>query len=109
MENLPPAVVTDVENPDLRCLKVMVGIIHLHFAQKLTLAQIAASGAVGQSKCCKLFMRFLNQTPMAYVNQYRLYQSLELLRDTAMVRNGDRAGRRLWQRQLLRGGFPQRL
>lgn len=29
-------------------------------------------------------MRFLNQTPMAYVNQYRLYQSLELLRDTAM-------------------------
>ena len=48
------------------------------------MAQIAASGAVGQSKCCKLFMRFLNQTPMAYVNQYRLYQSLELLRNTAM-------------------------
>ena len=84
VENLPPAVVTDVENPDLRCLKVMVGTIHLRFAQKLTLAQIAASGAVGQSKCCKLFMRFLNQTPMAYVNQYRLYQSLELLRNTAM-------------------------
>lgn len=41
-----------------------------------------ASGAVGQSKCCKLFAKYIKQSPNTYVTQYRLDKSTALLKDT---------------------------
>ena len=52
---------------------------------KITLADIAASGAVGQSKCCKLFAKYIGQTPNLYLIQYRLGKSTELLKNTDMT------------------------
>ena len=43
---------------------------------------IAASGAVGQSKCCKLFSSYLHQTPNEYLTAYRLNKGCELLCNT---------------------------
>ena len=43
---------------------------------------IAQAGAVGQSKCCRLFHRYISQTPNAYLTQYRLNQSLWFLKNT---------------------------
>ena len=65
-----------VHNSDLSVLKNMVSYIQHNYAQRLTLADIAASGSVGQSKCCRLFGRYLHQTPGAYLTQYRINQSL---------------------------------
>ncbi len=67
---------------DLLIVKNMVGFIQKNYRQKITLAEIAASGAVGQSKCCKLFARYFSQSPNEYLNRYRLGKSMEMLRNT---------------------------
>ena len=60
----------------------MVSFIHENYGGKVTLEEIAAAGAVGQSKCCKLFSRFFFQSPVMYLTQYRLTKSIELLLHT---------------------------
>lgn len=75
---------TKQQSNDLTLTKNMVGFIQKNYALKISLADIAASGAVGQSKCCKLFAKFFSQTPNEYLTQYRLNKSIELLRDTDM-------------------------
>ena len=64
---------------DLTAARNMIGFIQKNYARRITLKEIALSGAVGQSKCCKLFAKYFGQTPNTYLNQYRLNKSLELL------------------------------
>lgn len=83
IENMPPSdSAGGSENGDLMIIRNMVSFIQRRYAEKITLAEIAASGAVGQSKCCKLFAKYLAQTPNGYLNRYRLSKSTELLSGT---------------------------
>lgn len=70
------------QSNDLTITKNMVGFIQKYYTHKISLTDIAVSGAVGQSKCCKLFAKYFGQTPNAYLTQYRLNKSIELLRHT---------------------------
>lgn len=70
------------QSQDLLVVKNMVGFIQKNYRQKITLAEIASAGAVGQSKCCRLFARYFAQSPNEYLNRYRLDKSLDLLRNT---------------------------
>lgn len=70
------------ESLDLTITKNMVGFIQQNYTRKISLAEIAASGSVGQSKCCKLFSHYFQKSPMQYLIQYRLNKSIDLLRDT---------------------------
>lgn len=84
-ENLPPSLdnaAAPLQGSDLSVVKNMVGYIQKHYVHKISLMDIAASGAVGQSKCCKLFARYFGQTPNLYLNRYRLSKSMELLQYT---------------------------
>ena len=74
----------DPGNSNLAIVKNMVGFIQENYRRKISLDEIAAAGAVGQSKCCKLFSAYLGQTPNAYLNRYRLDKSAELLRYSDM-------------------------
>ena len=85
-ENIPPAHNgRKRQTGDLAVLKNMIGFIQQSYMKKISLSDIAASGAVGQSKCCKLFARYLGQTPNLYLTQYRLNKSMELLKNTDMA------------------------
>ena len=70
---------------ELTIVRNMLAFIQSHYAERITLAQIAAAGAIGQSKCCKLFQRYLRQTPNAYLTQFRLSKSVELLRSDLSI------------------------
>lgn len=70
------------ENRDLSIVKDMAQFIQKNYTEKISLADIAASGAVGQSKCCKLFSQFFFQSPVMYLTQHRLTKSIELLLNT---------------------------
>lgn len=84
-ENIPPNdTIALPQSTDLTIAKNMVGFIQKYYAHKISLTDIAVSGAVGQSKCCKLFAKYFNQTPHVYLTQYRLNKSIELLRYTDM-------------------------
>ncbi len=67
---------------NLSILRNMVGFIQQNYSEKVSLKDIAAAGAVGQSKCCKLFSSYLNQTPNEYLTLYRLNKGCELLSNT---------------------------
>ena len=63
----------------------MIGFIQQNYTARITLADIAASGAVGQSKCCKLFAKYIRQSPNLYLTHYRLDKSTFLLKSTDMT------------------------
>lgn len=72
------------QNNNLIIVRSMVEFIQKNYKERITLAQIANSGSVGQSKCCKLFATFFSQSPLAYLNHYRLNKSIDLLQTTDM-------------------------
>lgn len=69
-------------NTDLEISRAMVSFINLHFADKITLADIAAAGNVSRSKCCAIFAHYLKQPPNDFLNTYRLKVSAGLLTNT---------------------------
>ena len=77
-----PAEKSIQKNRDLSIVKDMARFIQENYMEKISLADIAAAGAVGQSKCCKLFARFFFQSPTMYLTQQRLTKSMELLLNT---------------------------
>ncbi|MBF9690434.1 AraC family transcriptional regulator [Bifidobacterium dentium] len=81
-ENIPSESQHKNQNADLSILRNMIGFIQQNYTNKITLADIAASGAVGQSKCCKLFAKYIKQTPNIYLTRYRLDKSTVLLSNT---------------------------
>lgn len=68
------------EDMSLDTVKRMVSFIHLNYREQLTLFEIASAGGVGESKCCKLFRKYLNTTPNSYLRLYRLERASELLK-----------------------------
>ncbi len=60
----------------------MTGFIQRHYDTKITLDDIAASGAVCRSRCCELFNKYVGQTPNTYLMRYRITKSCEMLRET---------------------------
>lgn len=62
----------------------MVSFIYKNYTLKLSLKDIADSGNVCRSKCCEIFKKYLNKTPIGFLNTYRLEVSMRLLTDTQM-------------------------
>lgn len=69
-------------NSDLEIQKNMVSFIYQHYAEQLSLNEIAASGNVSRSKCCLIFKHYLQQSPVDFLNTFRLKTSCNLLRNT---------------------------
>ena len=46
--------------------------------------EIAAAGKVCRNKCCQIFRRYLCQSPIDFLNHYRLEVSCHLLNTTKM-------------------------
>lgn len=69
---------------DLELQKDMVSYIYQNYRKKLTLAKIASSGRVSRSKCCQMFRHYLQQSPIDFLNDYRLRVSCNLLRNTEL-------------------------
>ena len=83
-QHLDFAKVSATEEGNLTTVKSMIHFIQESYQDKITLKQIAAAGAVGQSKCCQLFRNYLNMTPNNFLLQYRLDKSRTLLRETEL-------------------------
>lgn len=64
-------------------MRDMIDYIQNNYRKNLTLEEIAQSGYVSVSKCCKLFTEKFQISPMNYVKSYRLDQSAFLLKKTA--------------------------
>ena len=63
-------------------LRQMISYIQQNYSAKVTLNDIAIAGNVCRGNCCKIFQKFLNQSPIGYLTEYRLEKSLFLLKTT---------------------------
>ena len=65
-------------------MKTMIEFIYGHYAEKISLDDIAAAGIMSRTKCCNLFRENMNQTPMEFITSYRIHKSIKLLADNAL-------------------------
>lgn len=70
------------EATGLHTLKAMITYIERHYAERITLQELAASGMCCKSKCSALFRKYLRDTPISYLTKFRLRKSLEELINT---------------------------
>ena len=69
---------------DILNLTAMLGYVQKNYADKIMLKDIAAAGNCCKTKCISLFQKYLDTSPMIYLNRYRLEKSALLLQNTAM-------------------------
>ena len=72
------------QEPDLLVQREMVSHIYSHYSESISLDEIAAAGKVCRNKCCQIFRRYLSQSPIDFLNHYRLEVSCHLLSSTKM-------------------------
>lgn len=75
---------SEVDSSELNVQKKMVTYIYHHYSEKVSLSDIAASGNVCRSKCCQIFKHYLQQSPIDFMNHYRLEVSCNLLKNTTL-------------------------
>lgn len=71
------------EHSDLILQKKMVSFIYEHYQEALTLDMISSAASISRSKCCIIFKQYLQQSPIDFLNKYRLEVSRYLLTNTA--------------------------
>ena len=68
---------------DMDRLKRMILFIQEHFADRLTLDDIAAAADISARECTRCFQRSIGCSPMNYLNDYRLETAAEMLLSSA--------------------------
>ena len=69
-------------NPDFSLLRQMITFIYHEFQGTLSLDEIAQSANISRSKCCRLFQKYIDSSPVEFLNDYRLKISSDMLSDT---------------------------
>lgn len=59
--------------------KEMILYIEEHFAEKITLDDLAASVHISKSECCRCFKRTLNLTPVEFLMKYRISMAATMI------------------------------
>ena len=69
---------------DAMIQRKMTAYIYDHYSEKISLNDIAGSAGVSRSKAAQLFQKYADTTPVAFLNQFRLETSVDLLRTTSL-------------------------
>ena len=64
---------------DEQRIKEAILFIEEHFAEPITLDEIAASIHISKSECCRCFQRVLRVTPFEYLLKYRIFYATKLM------------------------------
>jgi len=67
------------QNKDAIRIKQMLGFIHEHYAEPLTVSQIAAASSISESECYRCFRKVLDSSPIDYLLQYRIRAAAGML------------------------------
>lgn len=66
----------------LELLKTVIAHIETHYADKIYLRDLARLAGMSESRFSRFFKKSMRQTPLAYINRYRVEKAAELLRET---------------------------
>ncbi|MBS7008977.1 AraC family transcriptional regulator [Anaerostipes sp.] len=65
-------------------IKSMMQFVQEHYAQKLTVLQIASAAYISERECFRIFRQNLGMTPLEYVKSFRIQQACIMLSDLNM-------------------------
>lgn len=68
-----------IKKPEMESFKKMMKFVRDNYKTKITLKQIAEAGNVCKSGCNEIFNKYTGLTPINYLNEYRLRQSILLM------------------------------
>ena len=74
--------VTEKEARDGERIKQMLQFVQAHYAEELTLAQIAASASLSESECLRCFRSTIGVAPVQYLKRCRVQKAAEMLTAT---------------------------
>ncbi len=74
----------DENKDDILSLTAMIGYVQKNYQNKILLKDIYTAGNCCKTKCSALFKKYLDSSPMIYLNHYRLEKSTFLLKNTTM-------------------------
>lgn len=84
-KNMPLAKKESIKaNHQLSQLKDMIKYIEINYKNKISLDAIASSGGVCKTSCCTIFQKYLKQTPVTYLINFRLRKSIDLMKTSNM-------------------------
>lgn len=72
------------ESREIILQKKMVNFIYEYYAQAVSLDEIAQSANICRSLCCRLFKKYVQQTPNQFLNAYRIERAKILLNNKAI-------------------------
>ncbi|GAA0404537.1 AraC family transcriptional regulator [Paenibacillus motobuensis] len=70
------------ESSKIERLKTVIQYIQDHYGQPIRLSELAALIPMSEGQFCRFFKSMTRQTPVDYINSYRIRQAVELLRRT---------------------------
>lgn len=70
---------SEQEPKELSLVKKMIHFIQEHYAEKISVAEIAASAMVNRNQCFQLFQKTMRSSPQQYLEQYRINKSIEMM------------------------------
>ncbi len=79
------ATALSVSPVQLSRLQTMLHYLYAHYADALTLQQLAASANISTGECCRTFRRCLGISPHRFLKEYRIRRAMELLSEGASV------------------------
>ena len=66
-------------------MQKMIGFIQSHYAEDVSLQDIANSASISRSEASRCFQSYLHTSPVNYLLKYRVERSMQLLRDSNMT------------------------
>ncbi|MNO54622.1 HTH-type transcriptional regulator ChbR [compost metagenome] len=69
------------ENSKIERLKTVIQYIQHNYHNPIRLSELAALVPMSEGQFCRFFKSMTRQTPMDYINSYRIRQAIELLRE----------------------------
>lgn len=68
--------------PQIERIRRMLDYVHIHYASSITVSDLAAAANICERECQRCFQKLLRQSPMDYVQQYRIQMAGKLLLET---------------------------
>ncbi len=66
-------------NPHELRTKEIIRYIEAHYAEKITLDDLASHVHISKSECCRCIKRCLNMTPVEYLMKYRIFRAASMI------------------------------
>ena len=66
-------------------MQKMIGFIQEHYAEDVSLQDIASAASISRSEASRCFQSYLHTSPVSYLLKYRVERSMQLLRDGNMT------------------------